>query len=212
MNREDITRPTGSLLPVLVLMGLRGSGKTSLCKALELRTGAACIDLDDRTRAAMGVATVAEAFASQGQAAFRAAEVEALRAAFDELRPGEGRGEPAPAEGIIALGGGTPTAEGAVGVLRQAQSAGRGLLVYLRATPETLRSRLAAPDADRPSLTGADTVAEIEAVFAQRDPLYRRLADAEVAVDGLTESEAAEEVLRLWRRTSPGRDGGAQHR
>lgn len=154
--------------PIVVLMGLRASGKTTLGRALAERLGRRFIDLDDRTLALLGDGTIADAFRRAGEPAFRAAEVEALGSALAE-------------EGIVlALGGGTPTAPGAEAMLREAQAQGRAALVYLRCEPETLRARLRASGgagANRPSLTGDDPLDEIERVHAARDPVYRALAD-----------------------------------
>lgn len=150
----------------VILMGLRGSGKSTLGRALAQRRGVGFVDLDDRTLALLGVPTASEAFSRLGEPAFRAAETRALQQALAE-----------PDVGVIALGGGTPTAPGAEPLLRAAaQSAD---LIYLRCTPAELRRRLditGGPDANRPSLTGRDPLDEITEVFNARDPLYTRLA------------------------------------
>ncbi len=148
----------------IVLMGLRASGKSTLGAALANRLSRPFVDLDDRTLALLGVPTASEAWDRLGEPAFRAAEVRALHGAL--ATPGQ----------VIALGGGTPTAPGAAELLRGAQNT---RLVYLRCQPHVLRERLSrsgGPGANRPSLTGKDPLAEIDTVFAQRDPLYRSLA------------------------------------
>jgi len=155
----------------LLLIGLRGSGKTTLGRALAQRLRAPFIDLDDRTRDLLAAPTVAAAWKTVGESAFRAAEVEALR----EALLGEGK--------VVALGGGTPTAPGAEAALAEASEAGRAYIIYLRCDAATLRRRLAETihgDADRPSLTGADPLDEVEAVYAKRDPVYVAIADAVV--------------------------------
>lgn len=153
--------------PSLVLIGLRGSGKSTLGRLAAQRLGRAFIDLDDRTAARLGHASVANAWAAAGEPAFRAAEVEALPEALRTSNL------------VLALGGGTPTAPGAEALLRDAQSRGEIVIVYLRCTPAELRARLLAaggPGANRPSLTGRDPLDEIEEVYARRDGLYRGLA------------------------------------
>ncbi len=153
-------------------------------RALAQRLARPFIDLDDRTLALLAAPTVAEAWNRAGVAAFRAAESKALVAAL------------AIDDQVIALGGGTPTAPGAAEAIRAAQSAGAAKVVYLRAQPATLRARLAASGAgpNRPSLTGGDPLAEIDAVFAQRDPLYRDLADV-IVNEAASESAAADAVI-----------------
>lgn len=178
----------------VILMGLRGSGKSSLAHAL-VRAGVVprAIDLDALTAARLHAKTAGEALASAGLVAFRQAEAEALR---DVLGSAAGS-----AGGVaLALGGGTPTAPGAADLLTQAKRVG-SVLVYLRATPGTLRDRLMRVEpggaAARPSLTGKGTLEEIEEIFAQRDGLYRTLASTVIEVDGLTLEAACDRVREL---------------
>ncbi len=63
---------------IIVLMGLRGSGKSTLSRALGTALSRPVVDLDDRTAALLGRATPGEALRLHGLAAFRDAEVRAL--------------------------------------------------------------------------------------------------------------------------------------
>ncbi|MBL8756967.1 MAG: shikimate kinase II [Phycisphaerae bacterium] len=173
----------------IVLIGLRGSGKTTLGRALAQRAGRTFIDLDDLTPARLGCASVREAWAAHGEPAFRAAEADALADVLG--RPGT----------VLALGGGTPTAPGAADRLRAARSSGGAWLAYLRASAADLRVRLAGTDiAQRPALMGADALGEIGAVLAARDGLYLGLADAVVEVGGLSPLEAEAALEGAARR------------
>lgn len=154
---------------IVVLMGLRGAGKTTVGQGLAERLAWRCVDLDQLTLASMGAITVAEAWNEQGEPAFRSAEAVALSDALDVEH-----------DMILSLGGGTPTAPGAADALRRAASAGRALVVYLRADAQTLGARITSGDANRPTLTGADPVEEMQDVLASRDDLYRELADIEI--------------------------------
>lgn len=161
-------------LPI-VLIGLRGSGKSTLGKALARQQGLDFLDLDDLTAGALGHSSAGEAFNAAGERAFRAAEARALAEVLAR-----------PFLGVLALGGGTPTAPGAADLLVPPAR-----VVYLRSSPGTLRRRLAATDvAARPSLTGAPMLDEIDAVFAVRDPLYQRLADLVIQTDAMDEAQA----------------------
>ena len=118
--------------------------------------------------------------------AFRGAERTALDSELDRL----GR--------VIALGGGTPTADGCAELLREGQSADRCRVVYLKALPVTLRSRLESADnSDRPSLTGGDVLDEIETVFAQRDPLYMDIAESVIHVDHVSLESSLSALIAL---------------
>ncbi len=168
----------------LVLIGLRGSGKTTIGRLVAQRLGRPFIDLDDETARALGGTSVGEAFTKHGEAAFRKAEARALAI-----------GLKADAR-VIALGGGTPTAPGAADLLRRERDAGRAIIVYLAAEAGTLRERLRQTDmTKRPSLTGADPLAEIEAVLGKRDPLFRELADEVMETNGASVEEVARQIL-----------------
>lgn len=171
--------------PNILLMGLRASGKSTLGAMLATRLGRPFVDLDDVTAARLGCVDVPEAWARHGPAAFRDAEAEALRDVLEHTGQ------------IVALGGGTPTAPGAADMLRNAISSQQARLVYLRATPSTLRGRLEQTDLSRrPSLTGSGVVDEVQRVFEERDPLYRSLASEVIEVDGLREEELLGELTR----------------
>jgi shikimate kinase len=173
----------------LVLLGLRGSGKTTLGRTLAELRRVSFVDLDERTPRLLGAGSVAEAWARCGEAAFREAEVRALREVIEED------------SGILALGGGTPMAPGAEELIRslkvQGPDPGWPRVVYLRAPAPALRSRLQGAMEGRPSLTGADPLEEIEAVLAARDPLYCDLADRALEVGGLSEHEALEALAGI---------------
>lgn len=177
------------------MLGLRGSGKSTLGRELASRTGRTFIDLDDVTRDYLGHGTIAELFAKVGEARFRAAEYRALvNQAFPMSRLGP----------VVALGGGTPTAPGASDFLQDAKQRGIARLVYLRASADALRGRLEEADnADRPSLTGKGVLDEIDDILATRDPLYQELADRIIEVDHLSVEEALELLLEDARPGPP---------
>jgi len=166
----------------IVLIGLRGSGKSTVGRIVADRLRIPFVDLDDRTPRLLAEPTAADALRNHGEAAFRAAEAEALREALNTR-----------AFVVIALGGGTPTAPGAPDMLRGSGCA----LIYLRGEPGALRQRLQSTDlGTRPSLTGDDPLVEIDRVFEQRDPLYRALAHSVIAVDDRSVPEIAGEIER----------------
>lgn len=180
--------------PHILLIGLRGSGKSSLGRDLASRTRRRFVDLDEVVPGALGRASVSEVFERDGEEAFRLAETRALQEAL------------AGPASVVALGGGTPTAPGAADRIRAASRDGRAVAVYLRADASTLRARLEASDnAHRPSLTGVGVLDEVDALLERRDPLYRDLADAIVSTDGLTEAETLD-LLQAVSDEPPTRD------
>lgn len=171
------------MLRSLVLMGLRGSGKSTVGWHIAEWSGRPLIDIDSETARVLGVQSVRQAWDQYGEVVFRLAESRALAEALEVTGA------------VIALGGGTPTAPGAAEMLQRECKAGRCELIYLAATAETLRERLRhANNSDRPSLTGADPLEEIEAVLALRDGQFRALASWVIQTDGRDPANIAAEI------------------
>lgn len=146
--------------PPLVLVGMRGVGKTTLGRALAARTGAHFVDVDERFVAEHG--PIAAFVAQHGWPAFRAREEELVAAA---LQP----------DTIVATGGGAVTSARTRSLLRE-----RARVLWLEAPLDVLRARLAADAAQRPSLTGAPVLDELAAVLAERTPMYAEVAHVRV--------------------------------
>lgn len=144
----------------LVLVGMRGVGKTTLGHALAARTGANFVDVDERFVADHG--PIAAFVAQHGWPAFRAREEELVAAA---LQP----------DTIVATGGGAVTSARTRSLLRE-----RARVLWLEAPLDVLRTRLAADAAQRPSLTGAPVLDELAAVLAERTPKYAEVAHVRV--------------------------------
>jgi len=173
----------------ILLIGLRGAGKTTVGREVARRRSMTFIDLDERALKRLGAKTVAEAWAEHGRVAFRRAEADALLEALENDNQ------------VIALGGGAPTAPGAAETMKRAREEGNAKIIYLRPPVEKLQQRVrsSTKDADpnRPSLTGADPVEEMAQVFAERDPLYRELADL-IIEDADTVEDAAKRAEELF--------------
>jgi len=176
----------------MLLIGLRGAGKSTLGAAVADRLNQPFVELDQVTLTQLGASSVAEVWRTHGETVFRQAEVDALRQAL--RRDGQ----------VIAAGGGAPTAPGAEKLIKNAQRDRRALVIYLRAEPAELRRRLQRDEKseDRPSLTGADPIDEIERVFAQRDALYRDLANKTLPVDARPD-DVLDRLESLGRASRP---------
>ena len=170
----------------VLLIGLRGSGKSSVAQLVAQSTLLTAIDIDVLTAQYLKTPTVSKALKIHGQPAFRAAEAEVLSDLL--MRDGQ----------IIASGGGTPTAPGAAELIAASSIASDLRVFYLRASSQTLQNRLKSTDLfSRPSLTGLGVLEEIQTLLNQRDALYTKLADEIITVDQLTIEQTAAHIVAL---------------
>ncbi len=172
-------------VPRVVLVGMAGSGKTTVGRALAAELGWPHTDLDEIVTAGAG-ASVADIWASGGEVAFRALERDALRAVL---------GRPGPM--VLSVGGGVVTDAGNRSLLRQAQ-----VVVWLRATDVTLTDRLG-DGKGRPLLSG-DPAGAVARLSAERSGWYEEVADVVVDVDGLGPGAVVAAVGRAVRQAGAG--------
>ena len=156
----------------IILIGMPGSGKSTVGAILAQKTGKQLVDADTYLVEKAGK-TIPEIFAEGGEAAFRALETEVL----NELGKRSGL--------ILATGGGCVTREENYGLLRQ-----NGRIFCLNRDLEKL------PTDGRP-LSQATGLSEM---YRIRKPLYDRFADHQINNNGSPEA-AAEEILKLWEET-----------
>ena len=167
---------------IISLTGFMGCGKSSTGRELAARLGARFVDLDAEIVAREG-RLIPEIFAEGGEAAFRAVELETLRAVLDEAAAGQG-------DLVLALGGGTLTVPAAREIILAETEC-----VFLRTRLETIRERLGAADASRPLF------ADAEALYARREPIYAQAPFA-VDTDGLSPGDVAAAVVYLAGTTA----------
>jgi shikimate kinase len=162
----------------LVLVGLMGSGKTTVARIVAERLGRSVIDSDAVIESATG-RTVRQIFADDGEVAFRSLESAAL---IDAL------GSPVPA--VIAAAGGVVLREENRDALKNASAK----VVWLCASPALLVGR-ATSGGHRPLLDD-DPAATLQHMHETRDALYREVADVIVLVDHRSVGEVVEAVMR----------------
>ena len=143
--------------PLIILVGLPGSGKSTVGRQLARRLGLDFSDSDHVIEQRIGC-SIREYFEREGEAAFRDLEEAVIR----ELTQGGG--------GVLATGGGAVLRPANRALLRQA-----GQVIYLRSTPEEVFRRLR-HDGKRPLLQVADPLQRLRAMYDERDPLYRETA------------------------------------
>jgi shikimate kinase len=139
---------------IITLVGMPGSGKSTVGRQLSRRLGLPFFDSDHLIEQHLGC-TIKDFFAREGEAAFRDVEERVIRDAMQG------------ASSVLATGGGA--------VLREANRLNLrtgGQVVYLRSSAEELYRRLR-HDRVRPLLQVADPLGKLRAMYAERDPLYR---------------------------------------
>ena len=137
----------------VALIGLRGSGKSTLGPGLSATLGFDFIDTD------------VDVLDMHGEAAWRAAEIDVARDLL--ARPDQ----------VVAMGGGMPIIPDVQSMMHTARAEGELIVIYLAADPMVLEERLEASPGDRASLSGRGLVEEIRSLSDDRDPVYRALAD-----------------------------------
>jgi shikimate kinase len=150
--------PTDGSSGNIFLVGLMGAGKTSVGKLLARRLGKAFFDCDHEIERATGV-RIPLIFEIEGEAGFRVRERKMLSELVQRCPV------------VVATGGGAVLDEQNRTLLKQ-----HGTVVYLCATPQDLWQRTR-HDRNRPLLQTANPLAKLTELFAERDPLYREVAD-----------------------------------
>ncbi|MGE0433332.1 MAG: shikimate kinase [Planctomycetota bacterium] len=163
--------------PMLVLVGMRGVGKTTVGRALAERLSLPFVDADAEIEARAGM-PIPRIFAERGEPWFRALEAEVIGELLTR------------ANIVLATGGGAVLDATTRERLRTAYQ-----VVWLKAAADVLAARIAG--SDRPSLTGADPADELAAVLAVREPLYREVSIHSIDV-GERDAAAVVNQLFLW--------------
>jgi shikimate kinase len=162
----------------VVLVGLMGTGKSTVGKVLAERLRRSLFDTDAMCEARTG-RTVRAMFVEDGEPVFRALESEVLADALAGATPV-----------VVAAAGGVVLAEQNRRLLREAKAK----VVWLSADPALLVER-ARSGGHRPALD-ADPAGTLRAMASAREPLYREVADLVISVDGRSVGDVVEAVLR----------------
>lgn len=168
----------------VVLIGFMGCGKSSIANILSRRLGWPAYDLDHIIEKNLG-RSVAQFFASHGEAAFRALETQELRENLSR-------------RGILATGGGVVTRAENRELLQRARQRGHSCVIYLRARAETLALRIRRQPGVRPLIDGdrvlnlQETRERVQFLLQQRAAWYEECADFAVDGDGLSARQVAE--------------------
>ncbi len=159
----------------VVLVGLPGSGKSTVAPLLAQRLGRGCVDTDADVQQRLGM-SVARVFADLGEERFRAEERSSAETALASAEPL-----------VIAAGGGLVAQRGAIDVLER-----RATVVCLDATDTELAARVGSEGAGRP-LLGETPGAALRHLRTVRSAAHGR-AHMHVQSTGRTPAEVADAV------------------
>ncbi|MBI2481693.1 MAG: shikimate kinase [Planctomycetia bacterium] len=165
----------------LILIGYRGTGKTTVARRVADLLELECWDADVEIERRAGK-SIKQMFADDGEQAFRDLEVQVIA---DLVRR---------RDAVLSLGGGA--------VLRDEtrRAIAPGTVVWLTARPETVYTRMTADTKtteQRPNLTAGGGLAEITMLLTQREPVYRACADFIVETDAKSAEQVAQEIVCL---------------
>ena len=173
----------------IVLIGMRGSGKSSVGQLLAMQYGKKFIEMDEEVVKKAGMSIV-DIFAKHGPEYFRDREsevVEEMIVGRDDL--------------VVATGGGVVMREHNVELLKK-----NAVCIWLRASIDTLVDRTE-HDADtshhRPKLTDKSSAYEETAtVLEQREPLYEKASDEVVDTENRTAEQVVDEIVQILQKKS----------
>lgn len=161
----------------VILIGFMGSGKSTVGFRLSYKLKKCLIDTDKLIEEREKM-SISEMFATKGESYFRQKETECLNSLFHEL-----------GSRVISLGGGTPIREENREIIKKL-----GKVIYLQASPDTIYQRVK-HDTSRPLLQCENPKGRIEALLAERNPIYEGVADIIIHVDGKEMKDVVQEIV-----------------
>ncbi len=170
---------------LLILIGYRATGKTTLARLLATRLDYEWVDADVEIERRSGK-SIAQIFAEDGEPAFRDLEAEVIADLCRRERL------------VLAAGGGAPLRDETRRIMRR-----NGTVVWLLAEPETILSRMSADATTathRPNLTERGPLEEIVQLLVAREPIYRESAHLVVDTERKTPEQLVAEILDRLER------------
>ena len=162
--------------PHIVLVGLSGSGKSTIGALVAQKLGRTFLDFDAEIERREGM-PIAQIFGERGEAGFRQIEHKLT----EELKDLGNM--------VLAPGGGWITQPQVVALIRPPAR-----MVYLRVRPEVAFNRLGGSVGGRPLLNRPDPMAELNKLFTERRALYQA-ADIEVGTETYTPAQVTDQIL-----------------
>ena len=172
------------MAPKAVLVGLPGSGKSTIGRRLSKALGVSLLDTDAAIEQRTG-RTIADIFAADGEQEFRRIEEEVVRAALAEH------------DGVVSLGGGAVTTPAVCEAL-----AGHTVIYLEISAREGVRRT--GGNAVRPLLAGGDEAekySKFRDLMAKRIPLYRRVATIRIDTNRRNPGAVVRQILSRLQAT-----------
>jgi len=166
----------------IILIGFRGTGKSTIGKLLAIRLERDFIDSDKYIESSIGK-TIKSIFEEDAEEGFRKIEADVIA----ELSKMDNK--------IISAGGGAVLKEENVRNLKD-----NGFLVLLEATPEIIYNRIAQDKKttqQRPSLTDKKPLDEIKHLIAKREHAYKNAADYTINTSYVSCEEVVNEIITI---------------
>jgi shikimate dehydrogenase len=161
----------------IVLIGMRGAGKTTVGRILARKLGRELIEMDELITQKAGLA-IPEIVEKYGWGKLRDIEEEIVS-------------EVAELDNVVnAAGGGIVTREQNIVKLKE-----NGILVWLDADVDTLLGRIG-EDSQRPLLVGRTPREDMEITLGERKPLYKKAANLTIDTEGKTPEEVSEAMIK----------------
>ena len=170
----------------IVLIGFRGTGKSTVGRLLAKRLERGFIDSDKHIEGTTGK-TIKSIFEDDGEEGFRKIEADVIAELSEEDNK------------VISAGGGAVLREENVRNLKD-----NGFLVLLEATPEIINSRIAQDKKttqQRPSLTDRKPLDEIKHLIAEREPAYKSAADFTINTSYVSCEDIVNEIITIVNKT-----------
>jgi shikimate kinase len=172
----------------VVLVGMMGSGKSSIGRRLAARLAMPFVDADSEIELAAGM-TIPEIFEQHGEPYFRAGEARVIARLLDH------------GPQVLATGGGAFMNRDTRAVIRQ-----KGVSVWLKAELDVLMKRIKRRN-DRPLLKTGDPAATLTALIAERYPVYAE-ADLTVLSRDVPHEAIVDEIVAALHQHIAGSGGG----
>ncbi len=158
----------------IYLIGMMGSGKSTVGKILAKKLNKQFIDLDDQIEKKVGT-SIESIFENEGELKFRYYETIELKKISNA---------------VVACGGGIILLKENLNLMKR-----NGQIIYLRATIKELENRLI-KSKNRPLLKNRDLSESLEKIFAERKKKYESIAEVSIITDGLTPFEVSAAIFR----------------